>query len=365
MNRIQSLQVLRAIAASLVVYAHVIDQIPDHLKASVFQLRIPNWENFGAVGVDIFFVISGFVITLLCSAGNPISPREFLLRRVCRIYPPYLIVTAFLALNILRRHQPLETYQVVRSTFLLPAWRNAADFYLLGIGWTLGFEIWFYALAATALLFGRSGFIQRLVIILWLFVAAGAVCHFNSPILVFVTNPIQLEFAAGVCIGGLYLHGWRPNGRVSLWLLAAACLWFTAVLIYGYGAVAEAELTMSGVLSWQRVLLWGIGAALLVGGSIFAECRFQWRMSAVGVILGDASYGLYLLSPVAIPIAGRIWRATGSRFPDVFILWGTAATIAAGCAFYYAADRPTQKLLRPLTARRTPNPNQRAVGAGS
>jgi peptidoglycan/LPS O-acetylase OafA/YrhL len=347
-SRIDSLQILRAIAATAVVYAHAIDVIPDQSRQSVWQLRVPNLENFGCVGVDIFFVISGVVIALVCCGGRYPQSGKFLLRRAARLYPPYLLVTAWVGLHMMHESHPVPAYEWIRSIFLLPPIRSVDDPYVLIIGWTLGFEMWFYVLAAASLLIGRRALGVRLIAVPAAFVLAGLFFKNTAALSVFITNPIQIEFVFGVCIGVLLVRGWRTSFWQAVALCAAGVLWLTASLVRGYGNIDQSGLTMNGELSWQRVGIWGIGAGMIVAGFALGELSSGWKAPAWGLLIGDASYGLYLVSKSSIGVFDRLWARLGHPAPDAFILISTVGTIAVGCAFYMAFDRPVQQWLKGL-----------------
>ena len=152
-GKIESIQFLRFVAATLVALFHSTLAIEKFFAGNLppLFLRI---SNLGAAGVDIFFVISGFImiITSFSDSREPFSPRRFLARRAIRIYPIYFIYSAFYLVfyDLFATGKDVSLLQVLGSLFLLPGFSS----YIIGPGWTLSFEIYFYACFAVAMMFG-------------------------------------------------------------------------------------------------------------------------------------------------------------------------------------------------------------------
>jgi peptidoglycan/LPS O-acetylase OafA/YrhL len=145
MKTLKSIQYLRAIAALLVVYCHAIDcqiQFGTSTQQKFYYL-----ENFGAIGVDIFFIISGFIISYItATASKQLTIKEFLKRRFIRIVPIYYLVTAILFIIFLfNSAYHVEYSSVLKSLTILPVFDSGISFWypILFIGWTLSFE-WFF-----------------------------------------------------------------------------------------------------------------------------------------------------------------------------------------------------------------------------
>ena len=319
MGRIQSIQALRFIAAALVILCHAYPQ-----------------AKFGAVGVDIFFVISGFIISRVMSGK---SPREFLRARVVRIYPIYWVCavpTALIAIHIGAATVPrtltsITLWPVFGSEFLQP--------YLV-LGWTLSFEMLFYACATLVLVDRRA---------LWLLGLAYPLCLLGAfttgaAVLRFVGNPLIAEFLMGVCIGS-FASARKPATGVFAIAIAA-------VLI----AASNADRLYLPANSFDlaapdRVLAWGLPAAMLVWGFLQLNGA-KWRLLPY---LGDASYSIYLTHSTALLLLP-------------FLPWPlrAAAAVAFGMGVFRYVERP---LLNALKHRRSstaealaPSPHEEAVG---
>ena len=281
------LQYLRAIAALIVVYFHAVLQTAKVNDSFDWQSH-----QFGETGVDIFFVLSGFVMWLT-TAGRNISPTEFYGRRIRRIVPLYWLATlfsaavAFVAPAILKS-TVFDPAHVVASLFFLP-WRNPADLTMIAPvvvpGWTLNFEMFFYLVFGLLLLVAERWRAPALAVAM---TAIVLVCR-NFPVettaTTFYGDPIVYEFVAGVFLAKLYREGTR---------LPQAAAWPALVLGFAFLIVNEALTDAS-----QRALMWGAPAVLIVYAAVSIDFS---RLPAIGVLnyLGDASYGIYITHPFVL-----------------------------------------------------------------
>lgn len=230
----------------------------------------------GSVGVDLFFVISGFVMATV-SIGR--TPGQFLRNRFWRIFPVYWAVVLPLALFALASGES-GPFNAIGSLLLWPRWFGwpAA---LLGVSWTLVYELAFYAAVASALWL-RSWWPPLL-----LFVAAIAVRPFGGGALVsFFGSPIAIEFLFGWLIARL-----PKQADYGLPLLLIGLLWLA---MFPSLWVEDFKLAQQWLGGWQRTVLWGIPAALIVYGCLANEERFRGRLVDNLLVLGAASYSIYL-----------------------------------------------------------------------
>ncbi|MGF7180816.1 peptidoglycan/LPS O-acetylase OafA/YrhL [Tunturiibacter psychrotolerans] len=341
----RGIQVLRGLAACMVVIHHSTQSWSQSLGKGV---SAPTWEA-GAAGVDIFFVISGFVMAIsTIGREDKTHPAvSFLERRLIRIYPLYWIVSLvyLLKVTIVRWYprfagtgQHVQTpLGYIVSSFLLIPYRDSLGHIqpLLNVGWTLSFEMFFYLLFALALAL-RVRVAYFLTPIMSILVVAGTFHGAHWPaILLVLTDPMLLEFLAGVLLGQLVIQGVRLNVATSaLLLIVAPMLFFFAPR------------------TPIRVLQWGVPAALLVSAFVMLEDRFEGLWPRWALLLGDASYSLYLSHfLVLIVLAKRMVKI--STLTSTHLKGEIASVLIMSCCatlvsivLYRVVEQPINRKLR-------------------
>jgi exopolysaccharide production protein ExoZ len=288
-STVVTIQYLRAIAASLVVYHHAFAPTALH---SYYK------TPFGEFGVDIFFVISGYIMWTT-TVGSGRGPISFWLARIMRIVPLYWLYTTlfltaatFLGPQVLFTPAGLDPLFVLKSYLFIPAAHpyNGDIVPVYSLGWTLNYEMFFY------FCFGLSLLLARPTLRFYVFSAAffllaltGYVAAPQETILSTYTNSLLLEFLAGVALAVL---------GPSLMRLPTS-LGILAVLL----GVAWLIFALRSDPSQIRILTYGVPAALVVGGILVLEPVARLRPSRIALLLGAASYSIYL----AHPFAQRIW----------------------------------------------------------
>ena len=250
--------------------------------------------GYGAAGVDLFFVISGFI---MASVAQGRTAGQFLRDRLWRIYPLWWVAVLPWLFMV-----PRGPTFILSSLSLWPIYAGGYYVPVLKVGWTLSFELLFY-LGMTLAIATRAAAPLALYALFLL----GALTTAN-PLLHFIGNPLALEFLMGVLVARL------PRHR-ALGLLIPLGLSLFALTSPGIGDV-EASLGPQWALS--RVLQWGVPAALVVWGVLSLERLFKHRRFDLPVAIGDASYSIYLFPPLAAfglaftwPIRLGIALATG------------------------------------------------------
>lgn len=277
-----SVQALRAFAAWLVVFHHVMQVFFDFKAESASGWFL---AERGAVGVDIFFVISGLVI-YLSTRDKVIAPGRFLLNRALRIVPAYWLYTLLAALIIAYANPVMPTQQfdllhLLRSLLFIPA-ENPAGFGLyptLNVGWTLNYEMFFYLLFAFSVLAPERLRLPLLAALLLLSTGLAAQPWVSG----FYANAIVYEFLLGVALGVAYSRGWIVPAR--LWPMLA--LLGAALAIYLFD-------------SSNRLLHWGLPSALLVAACLALEPYFRTASWLKG--WGDCSYSVYLVHVLVLSL---------------------------------------------------------------
>jgi peptidoglycan/LPS O-acetylase OafA/YrhL len=304
-------QALRAVAALLVVAMHA-DQMW-HMRLD--PTHAEDFWRTGAAGVDIFFVISGFV--MMVSARHLAAVRGwrvFAWRRFERIVPLYWIATTLKVVSVLAApalvlHTVLRPGDIVASYLFLP-WHNAAGEIgtILPVGWTLNVEMGFYILFAAALASGW-GLLRLILPCLAVAAAASVFVTPDWPAVALYCDPIVLEFGAGLCLGALTVRGRNlPAAPAAIALVAGFAL----------------LLAVPPVL--PRVLSWGVPAVLIVAGTIGLEAWFRRTLPRWLLMLGDASYSIYLTHAFVLAALGAVLQRVGLPLTGSF-----AIAVGVGC----------------------------------
>jgi len=323
-EKIKSLQMMRFVAAAMVVAVHAIyfvSQLPPGPAPSAAH------GDIGASGVDIFFVISGFVIYRSALKRPP--ALSFLRKRFLRIAPFYYLASlTLLPISAFSGWPMPDGPTIAASLIFWPAWKHIAA-PVNPVGWSLCFEMLFYV-AVTIALFSR----RAVPVLLLAFVAAwiGRV-YFGWPVLRFLGNPIILDFLFGVLIAAR----WKSERVRPLW-------YGSSMLLLGFAGLyafclptgqENASFVMDATESLPRVLCWGIPAALIVSGALALEPHLQRNWADRLVFLGDASYAIYVIHWPLLVLASWLLVFTGVRqtfwlAPPLFVI-GIAAGVAAHC----------------------------------
>jgi exopolysaccharide production protein ExoZ len=309
-----SIQALRGLAAVMVVLFH----------ASSFEI--------GSAGVDIFFVISGFIMlhTNRDDFGRAGAPVLFFKRRIARIVPLYWLFTV-----AVYRPKLVTLSTLVGSLFFVPV-RNPDGLMrtVLQSGWTLDFEMFFYVVFAVALWQPRKLGLPLIFAALSCFVLLGITIKPSQAAFIYWTNPLLLEFMFGLAIALLYQHGIRLSSALGLGLIAVGALVLAAFQLTGYP-------TPNRVYAGDLAILWGAPAAIIVGGAALSDsgkpANGCWRPAQ---ILGDASYSIYLSHLITL---GLLRRLVGD-LPHFGVVYSLAAVLA-GVGVHFFIERPMGKYL--------------------
>lgn len=340
--KLYSIQYLRAVAALGVVAYHAAHGLPGYFQQTAFL-------DIGVYGVDLFFVISGFIIFNSTSDGD-IGVVDFLIRRLIRVWPLYLVLTTLafaLALTFPQFDAALSPnpWDFARSVLFMPFYNSRVSFVapVLAQGWTLNFEMFFYLVFGLSLLLRRpvlrllacSGTLLTLSIV-------GATAHPSDPALATYTQPINLEFVLGVALG--YCMNRHPNqlGRVVGFFVTAA------VTIVTFRCVSRAFI--------PEFFIAGIPSAAIVGLALLLERANRVPKMLFLLLIGDASYSLYLSHSFVLVGLEHLWpaRPDAASLPAhwMFIAVGaSAATLGAICLFLMA-ERPITRTLVRMTHQR-------------
>lgn len=349
LDRLLSIQALRAVAALLVVFYHLRTAELKYLESPAV---LDSVARYASVGVDLFFVISGFVMTTLAAGRyqKPGASSRFLIQRAWRIVPLYwcftTVVVILMAIVPTLINSGYEGQSYLLSYLFIPHEQMP----LLSVGWTLEHEVYFYLTFATLLAFVPERKVP-LTLASWaaIVVAVGtAVGPDASPVLQLSTSPLTLEFIAGAFLG-VY---WQ---RIPPFLAGVLVLCGTSAFL-----LAPSHLLFDGpesMSNWERAALFGIPSLLVVAGLVRIEATGRLRLPRWLTRLGDASYALYLSHMFIITATGRAWAwfapTTGPTSHVAFVIISVLACCLVGALVHQWIERPLMTLPARIGVRHT------------
>ncbi|MCE7033275.1 acyltransferase [Lysobacter sp. GX 14042] len=339
-----SLQALRAIAALLVVLFHL--RIVEARYGDGAPL-LPGAMRFADGGVDLFFVISGFIMATITAGAfrGPAAAARFMGRRAWRILPPYWLYTTLVVILLAVApgiaNSSYQDQGTLASYLLWPQ----EQLPLLTVGWTLIHEMYFYLVIAALIASGWRRLTPALLAWAALVVLANMSTVAGAPWYALVTNVMTLEFIAGALLG---LYWRRIPAALGTSLLACGALGFLV-------ALPLLELLGAEQGPVLRTAVFGTASTLLVAGAVMLESRGGFRVPARLRAVGDSSYSLYLSHVFVLSATGRLWHMsglTGTWWQHAgFIACALALSVLAGLASYRWLERPLHRagsdLLRP------------------
>jgi exopolysaccharide production protein ExoZ len=342
--RLVDLQILRAVAAALVVWAHGIDVSLLAEKGKPL-LAYGHLENFGAFGVDLFFVLSGYIITV-SSERTDRNWFQFATDRFIRIAPIFYILS--LPWIVRAMLAPDHSWLPFVPTFFF--WPIVDGRYIepfLSVGWTLSFEVLFYS-AMAASIFLRAWSSRPAVLVIAFFLATMSTRGlFHTAVLDFLGNPIILEFLFGIGIS-MMLQLTGPNRRLAVGISVLVVLALTYQLIFGFSGISESKFIQSGELSLRRAIVWGLPAAGIVYATLlFGNPSSEGSLKRFLAFLGDASYSIYLAHLLVMAVF-KVLQARGLVSGDPLIILSILCSLFAGSLSFLFIEKPTIDFLKRL-----------------
>lgn len=327
MLRVVSIQYLRAAAALMVVFFHAEGMAGEYFDAA--------WPSFGAAGVDIFFIISGFIMWVTTAPGQT-TPASFMVNRIVRIVPLYWLMTLLLYCGwlIFRDASSLPPiHSLVKSLLFIPfaSARTGEVQPLLITGWTLNYEMFFYVVFACGLLVSRHHRMLLVGVLLGSLVALRYFAVPSSPIALTYTSPLLIEFVIGCVLGNMYESKALPRPVIAM-----------SLLVVGSMLLLSSGMFSASCIGGGRFVRWGLPAFLIVVGALSLEPLLKvWR---IPMLLGDASFSIYLTHSVVLSTLKSVVLIMAGTLPPLmavgFIVAGFIASIAAGVLIYRFVESP-------------------------
>ncbi|MEO5329756.1 MAG: acyltransferase [Magnetococcus sp. THC-1_WYH] len=316
---ISNLQILRAFAALNVVFGHIIGNAEYYNYDTSFSFTLAGWASSG---VDIFFVISGFVM-LFTQLEHKRSVTDFITSRIIRIVPIYWLITTIIILTKLFIPNSFRTMVITAKktlasyTFLSGAIGD--DYPIVGVGWTLEWEMLFY------LVFGLSLWFRT-----WTASLASVVFGLTA-FAVSTSNYIVMEFVFGL-FAALAYKKFLVKPHFGIVMLSCGVIFLLVSISPFIRETFE-----------NRVLLYGIPSLLIVYGVVTIE---QFR-SKFGELLGDASYCIYLLQMPLIPIFYKlVAKLDLSLNNDLIAVFCLLFTALGGIVMHLIIEKPLTRFLK-------------------
>lgn len=358
---IRSLQVLRFIAAAMVIATHstkTLRSISRGTNAEADFFLLQPILNAGDAGVDLFFVLSGFIMVWIAKDRwhQKQFPLRFIVRRGLRVYPIYWVFLVVGCLVVYAKsvasnsiyvgeNLGLNWRWILESFFLVPLSKpDGAMGPVLGVGWTLIFEIFFYVCFALACCVKQVHPMVILGIVFSTLVLIGQQYEGESWWIITYTHPLILEFFAGGLIALVAFKKLFPLW-LGLFLIIAGFL----ILASLSGALPGGKLTDS------RIFGYGLPSAMIVFGFVTIEPHIGNRLPNWAVSLGDSSYSSYLSHTVLpLKIGALIVLKTS------LLLWVPTVTLVAafvlvslafGHVVFLYVERPLLRLAKNLIDR--------------
>jgi peptidoglycan/LPS O-acetylase OafA/YrhL len=367
--KLEMVQSLRGLAAMMVVLMHF------KIFLDPVAPGISSFLGHGYLGVDVFFILSGFIIYVSTAGPDARSSHVFLFRRFCRVVLP-----AWAAMMVAALVRPPHLKDLAYGFFFIPLENAIPPFFgysFLIVAWTLTYELIFYTLfaavlatplgrrhrglCASALLLACVCGIQLLQQCCTLDPQQGPLVmlkpsYLPGQLVSLLGNPILLEFAVGIFLGWAYLQG--VFQRVSSWmLLVVGPLMFYLTIRFQF--VEGHGLTRGGPLA-AAIVCYALalqGWWLRRGAMRTAKMSSWWPIGWACIFLGDISYSLYLIHP-SIKAAMSRYDGWPTALPAVYGKFALAllVTVLLSTLFYRWIELPAQKLGRNLSVRWSAKP---------
>lgn len=333
-----NLHLLRVIAALGVVYFHA---------TSVAGLKL-DWD-VGSRGVDVFFVISGFIIAYIGTS----KPEQFFRRRLIRIVPFYWAATLFVFALVVAAPQMFrsttsDVTHLLASLLFIPHEAGNGEMHpTLILGWSLNFEMFFYVVFALAL--GISRRWSPVICVAWIVAFVIAIHTFasGSPAMSFYARPIVLEFCLG--IGVFYVFQWGDARKPALVRIPGLRWGLLVIFLGSLAAIVGLEQYYPEDL--PRHIAAGIPSFFLVASALLIERLFGLTTrSRVIYLLGEASYIIYLVHPYIVFSVLRLVvkdaEALSSPILLALIVGLLALTSVISIAIHVLFEKPVMAFLR-------------------
>lgn len=292
------------------------------LNAGVPATMMDFMGDFGSSGVDIFFVISGFIMVYIQHNKN-YSIKTFYLERVIRIAPLYWVLTfLYLFAHYLINHEILSINYLIHSLlFINQSPIGAHQYPVLYVGWSLEYEMFFYLIFGLSIyLFNKNSNV--------LFITIPVITLLTAFTIFFASSLLILEFLLGMVVAHLYLIDYR-NKLLSYSALVIGFILLITSMFYNFEI--------------DRFFKWGLPSALLLYGAI----TLKQLQNKTLIYSGSASYSIYLVQVFSIPLFYKLTVYLFDSFnANLAFVICLIFTWFAGLFIYTILEKPMIKLIK-------------------
>jgi peptidoglycan/LPS O-acetylase OafA/YrhL len=350
-GKINAIQGLRGIAALLVVADHSLLRFSqrtaaDRVDTSLIHLA----EILGRHGVEIFFLISGFVMTITSfdDFGKPRASPRFLWRRIIRIVPLYWLITLLVVAGLIWRARVPELAKVVKSLAFIPYENESGLFQpLLSRGWTLNYEMFFYALFALALFQKPSRGLIAVVATLLALTLLGPLlldggcgapaCRFAS----FYVQPIMLYFAGGILLGAIRLFFQHRDAVPVVPFDNGIGI---AIVLTGIYVVYVSTAEASSLTYVVGVIFCVLATAVC---ALLEDRTEHGAVRALLLAVGEASYSIYMTHTLIVDPVSRLWsEAFGRQWLGPYLAVEILGASLLGMLTFRCVEKPVLRAFR-------------------
>ncbi|MEH2022211.1 acyltransferase family protein [Nostoc sp.] len=351
-KKLNLLQVYRGLAAVLVVLTHG-NLI---LSREMHQGDLLQIFHFGWIGVDFFFVLSGFIIFYIHQSdiGKPNKLKSFIFKRFIRVYPLYWSILSIKILVSLFNTNKDSIYQrspdeIIKAILLLPQDHSILETTFIGVSWTLSYEVFFYCIFALLIL--KNTKISQSIIVAWII---GIILNLlnllpigESFLVGFIFNERNLEFVLG-CLAAYTISKYQFKFATSL-IYVSIFLLVVSVINTKYQ-----EFDVSGIPS---LIAYGIPFTLLIIGSVYLELSKTVNIPQILIYIGNASYSIYLTHGFFLGNIVKVFTKFADKLniyliPNANIYYNVSAflivilAVVMGCVIHSYLEKPLITHLR-------------------
>ena len=333
------IQALRFLAALMVVCCHATFYTRERLLSSVALF------NLGANGVPLFFVISGFVMVISSAklVNDKNGWRKYAMKRIIRIVPLYWLITSFKVVIMilsagLIMHSEIDFATILKSYFFIPSINIEGEIRpILGVGWTLNFEMLFYLLFTIALFLRLNTVIFSGMIM----IALTVLSFFKMPTwpvaLNFYADPIVINFLFGMIAAVLITKKIKVPKSFAIILISIGLLFLFSPLQYHLA-----------FLHLNSAIANAFASFLIVYCCAQLEKHSPVQIPTIILFFGAASYSLYLIHPVIAPLSPVIFKKIGVIIPFLSESFCVILALIAGAISYSYFEKPVTTFLNKI-----------------